>query len=341
MRNEFHGRRKRREVFWGRTVSALMLVFVLLITTPFLSSAAGSINNQTGSLTVNYDSEKLTALVNDLYKVADVSVGDGGCCSYTPAAGFDGITFDSSFSSEKLQQLTQSVAAVILDPDTGKSKRAADQSGFGLGEEKSLSPGLYLLVTRGNSTEDYVTKTAAGDIVTKVSDGEDTYTFAPVLVSIPSWDSVSNKWKYDVEVSLKAERDEQNGSLKIIKTLQGSDAGVGPVTFVFNVEAELDGKKVYSNVVSMVFNGQGVEELLIENIPIGATVTVTEVYSGARCTLTSAGTQTATIVADAIASVAFTNEYDGRRNGGESITNHFRHEADGWKVDQLHNKSQG
>lgn len=56
-----------------------------------------------------------------------------------------------------------------------------------------------------------------------------------------------------------------------------------------------------------------------------------EVYSGASYTLVSEGTQTATIVANEVASVAFTNDYDETNRGGGSVTNHFANsEEEGW-----------
>ena len=88
---------------------------------------------------------------------------------------------------------------------------------------------------------------------------------------------------------------------------------------------------MYSDVVSLVFDAAGTKSVTIENIPAGAQVTVTEVYSGASYSLTAdtAQTQQVQIVADgeegAPVSVSFENEYNESLNGGSSVENHFNY----------------
>ncbi|MBD5486716.1 MAG: hypothetical protein HDR18_14555 [Lachnospiraceae bacterium] len=354
MKKEFHGRRTGRSGFAGRSLMTLALVFSLIVTLPFLSNAAENDGGREGSVTVSaanadeFPDLAEAELVIDLYKVAEVSMVDDGY-SYQLVAPYTGLVIPDVMNSDRWRKLSQEAAKITLDTESGSSRQEPYKTGATQQAIGELEPGLYLLVVRNNGATDYVTTTKDGaDIVTRVSSDAHTYTFLPELVSLPTKEPDANgvvntdnpgDWIYDIEVTLKPEQELNNGSLKIVKTLQGSNTGKEPETFVFDVEAVLDGVKVYSDVVTMVFNGPGVQELLIENIPIGATVTVTEVYSGARCTLVTSGTQTVTIAADEIVSVAFTNKYDGN-NGGGSITNHFRHEADGWKLDQLYDKSQ-
>ncbi len=129
---------------------------------------------------------------------------------------------------------------------------------------------------------------------------------------------------------MKPSQEIRHGSLEIVKTLQSYETR-DPATFVFDVEAVLDGSVVYSNVVSLSFTEAGQKSTLLEGIPVGAEVTVKEVYSGASYKVVSADTQTATIVANEVASVAFTNDYDDRHGGGGAVVNHFANSEDeGW-----------
>ena len=122
--------------------------------------------------------------------------------------------------------------------------------------------------------------------------------------------------------------------MQIVKTLNGYHAD-NPAVFVFSIEATLNGETVYSDVVMLEFTGAGTQSVLIEKLPIGAVVTVTECYSGAGYQLASAGTQTVTITADAPNSVQFTNDYVGSPNGLRGIDNHFVFEEDtGWGCTQ-------
>ena len=98
------------------------------------------------------------------------------------------------------------------------------------------------------------------------------------------------------------------------------------------------GEKVYSDVVSAVFDTAGTKSILVDKIPAGTEVTVTEIYSGASYELTSAPSQTVIIKAsgegEESVHVTFTNEYNEKLNGGASVVNHFANEDGVWTVDQ-------
>ena len=128
---------------------------------------------------------------------------------------------------------------------------------------------------------------------------------------------------YDVTAGLKPGQEDRYGDLEIDKTLISYNASLGEATFVFSIEAEKDGKIVYSDVVSVVFDGTGTKSIVIRNLPAGAKVTVTEVYSGASYERTTEESQTVEIAADSIAKTAFENEYNHQMNGGTSVVNHF------------------
>lgn len=258
----------------------------------------------------------------------------------------------------------------------------------------SLDAGLYLLIARGSNIEAYITKeytvtnsnTEAGGtdpvtgreskeekIVTVAYTVQHVYSFAPQLISLPTKEPDANgvistansgDWDYSPTVYLKPEQHMRYGYLEIVKDLltHASFAGQpGEAVFVFQVEAELNGQSVYSDVKTLVFTGAGKDSVVIDKIPVGATVTVTEVYSGASYTLEAIGsgyyepnyypdggnkitytpagnvsTKEVTgviIEANQVASVKFTNDYDHRQTGGHGVINHYEYGEDGWSVD--------
>ena len=85
----------------------------------------------------------------------------------------------------------------------------------------------------------------------------------------------------------------------------------------------------------------------MEDIPAGAQVTVTEIYSGASYQVTGSQTQTVTVESSRENTVSFTNEYNGENQGGSSIVNHFDYteptqgDSDGkWTPEQQTDSSQ-
>lgn len=168
---------------------------------------------------------------------------------------------------------------------------------------------------------------AAGDVITE----EHIYHFTPCLVSLPgnTWDPPGNRddaWNYEVTMGLKPGQEDRCGDLEIVKTLRSYNETLGGASFIFQVTAVKDGQTVYSDVCSLAFDSPGTRSVKIEGkIPVGADVTVTEVYSGAGYQVTE-GTpaeQHPVIEAEKTAAAEFSNEYDHRLNGGTSIVNAF------------------
>ena len=139
----------------------------------------------------------------------------------------------------------------------------------------------------------------------------------------------------------------KKGNLEITKILSNFESSE-PATFVFDITASA-GKNsegqdivVYTNVASLTFTGPDTKSVLLTGIPVGATVTVTEVYSGARY-VAEVTEQTAVIQpadSQTPASVSFTNSYDNTGPGGHGILNSFTavqsgdgYDWGGWKTD--------
>lgn len=360
MKNEFHDRRNRWSGFKGRSLITLVLVFSMIISIPFFSAAAGkfdecSLNVIAGSQEEFPDLADANLKI-DLYKVADAQ----------PIEGSDGYTFEllesytelvikKDMTAEEWRALSQQAAGIVLDASTGTAKQGIKPAAITGNTEapiEELDAGLYLLIAR-SADAGYVTTKEDGTIVTRASSGSNNYIFLPELVSLPTKEpengvvntANSGEWIYDVDVYLKPEKG--SGSLKIVKTLERYYVNGEPPTFVFEVEARLGDNEepVYRRVVSIVFNDAGQKELLLENIPVGATVTVREVYSGACYTVVGNGTQTTVITADLAnpATVQFINDYDGSQTGGQGITNHFEYDTveKEWKWEKKQDGSQG
>lgn len=356
VKNKFCGRRKYRFGFAGKVFLTLVLALGLMGAALLPSKAAeekldpGHQRTLTvkGNKEITSEELKAAGVVVDLYQVAKAEPLSERY-SYTSCAPFAGLgEIPTDLDAKGWQGLAQKAAGIVLN-STGREKALREAVRIDQKVE-GLDAGLYLLIARGRETQDYAGKNADGDIVTKADTDECTYRFSPVLAAVPGRESAVSgeqafgKWIYDVEAVLKAERqtDEEYGSLKIVKTLNGFASGGDPATFVFQVEAVLGGKKVYSNVVTLVFDKEGKKELLVENIPVGSKVTVTEVYNGASYSLVTDQKKTVTIDAEGfVSTVDFTNKYDGRENGGHGITNHFTYEKGEWKFKQLLDKSQG
>lgn len=259
-----------------------------------------------------------------LYKVADVTVS-GIYNSLEEYKGLDLEKVDSDTTAARWEEMAQEAQETVTEAKKEPTAEVVLENGKGVAE--NLKTGMYLVAAEEVLSTGYA------------------YQFTPFLISLPNnyyATSGNDDWVYDVTTSLKPEKESRLGSLIIDKTLDSFNATLGSATFVFQIEAELDGENVYSDVVSMVFDAAGTKSLTVSGIPAGAQVTVTEVYSGANYELTTAASQNVTIVADSdeapeanAVHAAFTNTYNDGMNGNASVVNHFSVNDEGvWTVEQ-------
>lgn len=259
-----------------------------------------------------------------LYKVADVTVS-GIYNSLEEYKGLDLEKVDSDTTAARWEEMAQKAQEIVTETKKEPTAEVVLENGKGVAE--NLKTGMYLVAAEEILSTGYA------------------YQFTPFLISLPNnyyATSGNDDWVYDVTTSLKPEKESRLGSLIIDKTLDSFNATLGSATFVFQIEAELDGENVYSDVVSMVFDAAGTKSLTVSGIPAGAQVTVTEVYSGANYELTTAASQNVTIVADSdeapeanAVHAVFTNTYNGGMNGNASVVNHFSVNDEGvWTVEQ-------
>ncbi len=351
-------------------VAASVLAAGFALAAPVLSGTAHAVElGAACSLTVIVEPKELEGgpqevpdVVLDLYKVADaVPVEGQDVYSYSTDAELMAIYADLAFNDagtkEGWQELAQQAAHTTFNagnvPDATIETMDNDRLTVA-----NLGAGLYLMVARGRNltAEEYVVRntTATEDEDTDTDSRittiaySDSYVFSyePQLVSLPTKEadaggnvmtSNDGEWIYNASAVLKPELSGRFAALRIDKELLSFHTG-SPATFVFTVEATLQGDTVYSNAVSMTFNGAGSQsELIVDKIPVGAEVTVTEAYSGVtyRATAGSQSVQTLTMnnvgvdEADFSNIVSFRNEYDGTGKNGSAITNHFEYTDDG------------
>lgn len=212
----------------------------------------------------------------------------------------------------------------------------------------TLGSGLYLLVAHGESlsADDYATTLADGKTATLAYSELHECAFEPVLVSLPTREGAQgqplttasgNAWTNNARIMLKPQVSPRMGSLEIVKGLDRFETDGSAVdstaTFVFSVQAtDASGDSVYDDVVSMVFGQPGTQRILIQDkIPVGSTVTVREVYSGASYQVVDSAEKTAVITADQVAQVGFANTNGNTKVHGGSVTNSFAYGEGGWE----------
>ena len=248
----------------------------------------------------------------NLYQVAQVDEeGD-----YESLAGFEILDLenvDNETTAREWEEKAAQAAQVIEGGNIAPTQRTTAEEGA-----ENLSPGMYLVDAQQVQSPEY------------------TYSFTPYLLSLPdnyySDTNPDDSWIYDVTVGLKPEQEIRYGSVRINKTLDAYNATLGGASFIFSIEAVKENSQgtaenVYSDVVSLVFDGPGTRSVEIGNIPAGAQVTVTEVYSGSSYQVVGDNVATTVISAEDPAEVSFVNTYDDENNGGSSIVNHFGYTA--------------
>ena len=220
---------------------------------------------------------------------------------------FTGVTADINAikpnNEELLKSLPEALLSVIAEksiPETA-SGRLDEEHAAGL-RFAELPVGLYLAVPES-----------------LVTGKDDDYAISPMVISLPNGDGQKDDyWQYDISVFLKpARQDKTVGSVRIIKRLLSCNkdvlGGADAVFSVVGVKSHGEEEEVvYNNIVSLHFDAPGEDSVLIDGLPEGTVVTVTEVYPGASYELVGSDTFEATVVAGEVVTVGpFVNQYDG------------------------------
>lgn len=243
-------------------------------------------------------------------------------------------------------------------------------SGKSLAEFKELDPGMYLVVAHGDmKPEQYIREMNAADdilgdkeapdyyyegddgsqIVTVATSGGYVYTYLPELISLParvdeggyvlggsfSTADTENAWESTVTATLKSEQSKELTSLRIIKEFNNvsDDDVVKEDGFVFRYEVWQDEIFLFSDVETIYYGKSNTCETM-KKIPVGATVKVKEIYSGAAFRPGMTEEMEANIE-DGVYVITFNNTYTGNNTGGNVINNRFTYDgSDGWNPEQ-------
>lgn len=339
-----------------KCLTAFLLVFALLTTTASFTGTAKTEEldlSKPCSLTVNVGKHmeelRITSPTVRLIQVADaVAIKGYDAYSFDPIGRYTGIELNNIETSDEWRKVAKEVAKLALEKDDWDEGTEAPIETV----IPDLAPGLYLVVPYNpdnRETIEVTEKDGTTSLATTYDTQNQTYIFTPSLVSLPTKaadadgviNSAGGDWIYNAQINLKAEQEDRLGGLEIIKTLTAPPTG-GSATFVFSVYGTYwkDVKGVWTEIVAIddvfaiTFDGNSlVRSLSIEGIPAGATVTVTEIYSGVSYQLITDANQTVTISAEMPASVDFTNAPNDSANGGGGIVNKFTFQGENWDLE--------
>lgn len=281
-------------------------------------------------------SELLSASIPvNLYKVASVDVSG----NYTATDAFTGLKL-SSVSADNLADATAEWKKRANDA----KEMLTDSDG-----KTVVEPTQTITLTNNPNDDHTITRLKTGLYLVdtpKVITPNYTYTFTPYLISLPTNnyynnDHTNDEWIYNLTgsnaVGLKTEQHVRYGNLVINKELVDHNATFGDeATFVFQIDIEKPDGKKETRIEELTFSAAGKNSVTITKIPAGSEVVVNEIYSGASYQLTSDRNQinqTVKIIATdekeagkagAAVEVSFTNEHNGRTNGGYGVRNNFK-----------------
>lgn len=299
--------------------SALLLALALAFTALSLPGArAADAVDTNASCSVEFsiggDYEDLKTIEGgvpiNLYKVA--SIDEAG--AYKAVQGFESLDLSSvehdNSSADTWLKRAEEANKLIKDV----TPAAAVITDAGNAVAANLSTGLYLVVAEEVKSTNYI------------------YNFTPYLVSLPNnyyYTGGNDTWVYDLTgtnaVGLKPEQKERFGSLEITKELLNHHVTLGEkATFVFQIDITTLNGNTEARQIALTFDGYGSKSAVIENIPAGADVVVTEIYSGAGYEVVGNDSANTTIVADDTVSVSFQNQHDGTIEGGYGVVNNFK-----------------
>lgn len=246
----------------------------------------------------------------NLYKVASIDTAG----AYTAEQGFENLDLSSVESNNSSADTWLKRAEEANKLIEGVTPAATVNTAAGEALVNNLSTGLYLVAAEEVKAPNYA------------------YNFTPYLISLPNnyyYSTGDDTWVYDLTgtnaIALKPEQTERFGSLEITKDLINHHVTMGEkATFVFQIDVTTLKGKTESRQIALTFDGYGSKSAVIENIPAGAEVVVTEIYSGAGYEIVGDGTVNTTIVADDMAEAGFQNQHNGNSNGGYGVVNNFK-----------------
>lgn len=246
----------------------------------------------------------------NLYKVASVDTTG----AYHAEQGFGSLdlSFVENDNSSADTWLQRAEEASKLVADVTPAATARTDAGAAL--INNLSTGLYLVVAEEVKSTNYC------------------YNFSPYLISLPNsyyYTSGNDTWVYNLTgenaVGLKPEQTERLGSLEIVKELLNHHITMGQkATFIYQIDITTPKGKTESRQIALTFDSYGNKSAIIENIPAGSAVLVTEIYSGSGYEIVGSDSANTVIAADDTVTVNFQNQHDGKTQSGYGVVNNFK-----------------
>lgn len=326
------------------------LIGICIMTAALVMSAVcglrayGAFGSGSNKLTVDIvandyaDDLESSDMVLDLYKVADATRNETyETYDYTLVEPFVSDKAMQSFmDDEDWVEFSKQVYEVVGTQDVtaiAKNVHAENQEAV----FSDLKDGIYAVIPHGGN-----------DVLDAAYSREYAYKFSPSVIALPTKDAIDgvvnsgngSDWLDEATVYVKPSREHIYGDLQIHKTVDGF---VGePATFVFHIYGELTetgktGTLKYDNYASVTYDGTDESSVaLVTHIPAGMTVTVEEVYEGARysAALSEATRKTVGPIVSShdvetgqgtIVSVEYHNVQDDRIIGGNGIENNFEY----------------
>ncbi len=332
---------------------AIMLAAALLFAGAGTAKAETLDLKKTISLKVNPGPASMTELTADnvtvaVYKVADAKEDGAGGIAFTASSG---VTFSKPVDTYEAMQALDNAAWQTLAQDAAKVVLGESSPIKAEADMTKLSSGLYLVVAYGTSSGLVTGTDANGNLTTSAVIGDYTYSWLPSLVALPTTvaemgpdgetpNTSTGDWQYSITATLKpsaVENADEFGDLYITKVLPIYES-TSEVTFVFSIVATVEGQEepVYDDVCSLTFDSNGQKTYrILDKIPVGAKVTVTEVYAGTRYQVDGTAVQTVTMNPgnNGVLEVTFRNRYLPIHHHGNGILNEFSYD-NGWHLTQ-------
>lgn len=259
----------------------------------------------------NVDKIESADITVDLYKVAWMEKDEKRGYRFVAAdilknTRIDGITaneflswinFDTGIQAAEWETVAQAMAKAVFgveeswDLTSAKiSPTASQKMSNGKAVFQNLDFALYLVVARdtGMTARNYVTADEDGQLVTISGNEKYTYSFLPVLLSLPGNDG--NAWSYNAETVLKASKEntptvtEKSYGVLRIKKILSKYAG-GKIDFQFlaeiyrKAEDYKSGNKPFQSFpVSVSFSDKGEKIIQVsKKIPADSYIVVKEI----------------------------------------------------------------
>ena len=222
--------------------------------------------------------------------------------------------YEENVGKDEWYTLAQQAAVIIRNAASGSvapyltvTKAAGAPCTVIAGTESApFLPGLYLLVPHTDASDYWKEQKETTDPLLSITYSDSYfYYYEPQLISMPHkresiptiptttepvMTSDPGGWYYGLNVYMKPQQEPRHADLWIEKNLHNYYVNSNAI-FVFHVDAVRNNETVYSKAFSILFNGNeplsgndGVTKYTVaKDVPLGATVKVTETYDGSSC----------------------------------------------------------